>query len=230
VIELTSNSRIARSDVSEAGARRMPAMEVEAGTADLVDGPTVFDCHDVAVHYGRAQALSGVNLAIRRNEITALIGPSGCGKSTFLRCLNRMNDLIPGARVSGDIWFHGEDMYASDVDAVDVRRRIGMVFQKPNPFPKTIRENLAFGMKVNGIRATDERLEQGSSMRMTSGSIARQRAMHRRCCWPPDIPKAFVFRRSLTSSHSAARRRARSTISSMSPFMPSTRGPNAMFS
>jgi len=160
VDELTSNSRIARSDVSEAGARRMPAMEVEAGTADLVDGPTVFDCHDVAVHYGKARALGGVNLAIRRNEITALIGPSGCGKSTFLRCLNRMNDLIPGARVSGDIWFHGEDMYASDVDAVDVRRRIGMVFQKPNPFPKTIRENLAFGMKVNGIRATDERLEQ----------------------------------------------------------------------
>jgi phosphate transport system ATP-binding protein len=119
----------------------------------------VFDCRDVSVHYGRFLALEDVTIPIHRHEITALIGPSGCGKSTFLRCLNRMNDLIPGASVGGTINFHGQDMYAPDVDDVDVRRRIGMVFQKPNPFPKSIRENLAFGMKVNGIKPTAERIE-----------------------------------------------------------------------
>ena len=98
-------------------------------------------------------------MEIRRNEITALIGPSGCGKSTFLRCLNRMNDLIPGTNVEGTLEFQGEDLYASDVDAVDLRRRIGMVFQKPNPFPKSIKDNLTFGMKVNGLKASDERVE-----------------------------------------------------------------------
>ena len=97
---------------------------------------------------------------IRRNEITALIGPSGCGKSTFLRCLNRMNDLIPGTQVDGTLLFHGQDLYASDVDAVDVRRRIGMVFQKPNPFPKSIKDNLAFGMKVNGLKSNDDKIEE----------------------------------------------------------------------
>ena len=125
----------------------------------LGDHEVVFRARDVDFYYGKTQALRGVNVEIRRNEVTALIGPSGCGKSTFLRCLNRMNDLIPGARLDGRIEFHGEDLYASDVDPVDVRRRIGMVFQKPNPFPKSIRENLTFGMKVNGIRPTDERVE-----------------------------------------------------------------------
>jgi phosphate transport system ATP-binding protein len=120
----------------------------------------VFQASELDFFYGKAQALKDVTLDIRRNEITALLGPSGCGKSTFLRCLNRMNDLIPGTRVDGRIEFHGEDLYASDVDAVDVRRRIGMVFQKPNPFPKSIRDNLTFGMKVNGLKATDERVER----------------------------------------------------------------------
>jgi phosphate transport system ATP-binding protein len=126
------------------------------------EGPhdVVFAARDLDFYYGKAQALKDVTLDIGRNEITALLGPSGCGKSTFLRCLNRMNDLIPGTRVDGRIEFHGEDLYASDVDAVDVRRRIGMVFQKPNPFPKSIRDNLTFGMKVNGLKATDERVEQ----------------------------------------------------------------------
>jgi phosphate transport system ATP-binding protein len=120
----------------------------------------VFQASELDFFYGKAQALKDVTLDIRRNEITALLGPSGCGKSTFLRCLNRMNDLIPGTRVDGRIEFHGQDLYASDVDAVDVRRRIGMVFQKPNPFPKSIRDNLTFGMKVNGLKATDERVER----------------------------------------------------------------------
>jgi len=124
------------------------------------DAVVVFDAQAVDVHYGKALALDGVDLRIHRNEITALIGPSGCGKSTFLRCLNRMNDLIPGAEVGGRITFHGEDMYAPDVDPVDLRRRVGMVFQKPNPFPKSIRENLGFGMKVNGEKVTDGRIEE----------------------------------------------------------------------
>jgi len=118
-----------------------------------------FRAENLDFYYGKAQALKGVTLDILRNEITALIGPSGCGKSTFLRCLNRMNDLIPGTNVQGKLLFHGEDLNASDVDAVDLRRRIGMVFQKPNPFPKSIRDNLTFGMRVNGIKANDDAIE-----------------------------------------------------------------------
>ncbi len=132
----------------------------EATSAPAEHGTAVFVADKVNVHYGSTLALKGVDLEIRRNHITALIGPSGCGKSTFLRCLNRMNDLIPGAEVSGSLTFHGEDMYAPHVDSVDLRRRVGMVFQKPNPFPKSIRENLAFGMKVNGLKANDERIEK----------------------------------------------------------------------
>jgi phosphate transport system ATP-binding protein len=130
------------------------APERPAGTHDVV-----FEARDLDFFYGKAQALKKISMEIRRNEITALIGPSGCGKSTFLRCLNRMNDLIPGTNVEGALEFQGEDLYASNVDAVDLRRRIGMVFQKPNPFPKSIKDNLTFGMKVNGLKADDERVE-----------------------------------------------------------------------
>jgi phosphate transport system ATP-binding protein len=103
-------------------------------------------------YYGNAQALQDVCLQFRVNEVTALIGPSGCGKSTFLRCLNRMNDLIPISRVRGSVTLEGEDIYAPSLDVVQLRRRVGMVFQKPNPFPKTIFENIAYGLRVNGIR------------------------------------------------------------------------------
>lgn len=102
--------------------------------------------------YGAHQALFDVNLAFPRHKVTALIGPSGCGKSTFLRCLNRMNDLIPGARVEGDIHLDGNNINAAATDVVDLRRKVGMVFQKPNPFPKTIFENVAYGLRVNGLR------------------------------------------------------------------------------
>ena len=129
-----------------------------AGTPSTSD--TVFDLRAVGVRYGAHLAVHGVSMGIPKNRITAIIGPSGCGKSTLLRCMNRMNDLIPGARIDGQVLYHGEDLYSPDVDAVDVRRRIGMVFQKPNPFPKSIRENVTFGLKVNGQKATDERLEQ----------------------------------------------------------------------
>ena len=119
----------------------------------------VFRVTDLNVFYGDARALRDVTIDIRPNEITALIGPSGCGKSSFLRCLNRMNDLIAGARVEGEVLFRGQDLYAPNVDPVDVRRRVGMVFQTPNPFPKSIRENLLFGMRINGLPADDARVE-----------------------------------------------------------------------
>src|ERR687889_2165397 len=111
----------------------------------------IFHLDDVTVSYGDKAAVRGVTFDIARNEITALIGPSGCGKSTLIRCLNRMNDLIPSARVEGMVAYHGQDLYGSDVDAVEVRKRIGMVFQKPNPFPKSIYDNIAFGPRVLGM-------------------------------------------------------------------------------
>src|SRR6266508_2788431 len=116
------------------------------------DGTIVFQTRDLAVYYGDFRAVRDVDLDIRQNEITALIGPSGCGKSTVLRCFDRMNDLIEGARVEGQVSYHGLDLYGPDVDPVEVRRRIGMVFQKPNPFPKSIYDNLAFGPRLNGVR------------------------------------------------------------------------------
>ena len=127
--------------------------EVTAPRRDIGSGiNAVFDLEDVSVFYGSYQAVRQVTLSVGRNEITALIGPSGCGKSTILRCFNRMNDLIPGARVAGKITYHGQDLYAEDVDPIEVRRRIGMVFQKPNPFPKSIYDNVAYGPRVNGMK------------------------------------------------------------------------------
>jgi phosphate transport system ATP-binding protein len=112
----------------------------------------VFDIRDVGVTYAGKPAVRGVTFAIHPKEVTALIGPSGCGKSTLLRCLNRMNDLIPGAEVHGRVLYHGVDLYDAKVDPVEVRRRIGMVFQKPNPFPKSIYDNVAFGPRLRGRR------------------------------------------------------------------------------
>jgi len=121
---------------------------------------TVFEARDVSVHYGRKRALAGVSLRIPRNRITALIGPSGCGKTTFLRSLNRMNDSVSSFRLEGQILYHGHDMYAANVDQVEVRRRIGMVFQKPNPFPKSIYDNVAWAPRNLGLkRGLDERVE-----------------------------------------------------------------------
>src|SRR5687768_2911710 len=111
----------------------------------------VFDVQDLGVSYSGNQALQGVSLEIYRNFVTAFIGPSGCGKSTFIRCFNHLNELIPGAVVEGKILYHGEDLYGPQVDPVEVRKRIGMVFQKPNPFPKSIYDNVAFGPRVLGM-------------------------------------------------------------------------------
>ena len=116
---------------------------------------------DLNVYYGAFRALKGVNLAFRRNQVTAIIGPSGCGKSTLLRSLNRMNDLVPEARVEGRVLFHGVNIYDPAVDPTEVRYRIGMVFQKPNPFPKSIYDNVAFGPRINGFRGNlDEVVER----------------------------------------------------------------------
>ncbi|MCX5747383.1 MAG: phosphate ABC transporter ATP-binding protein PstB [Proteobacteria bacterium] len=114
--------------------------------------PTVFDLTDVEVFYGSFRAVRGVTMAIHKNQITAFIGPSGCGKTTVLRAFNRMHDTTPGARVAGKLRYHGVDLYDPEVSAVEVRRRIGMVFQKPNPVPKSIYDNIAFGPRVNGVR------------------------------------------------------------------------------
>jgi phosphate transport system ATP-binding protein len=130
-----------------------PTVVAEHATEDgriAEPAEVVFNCEDVAVHYGDFTAISGVSFNVHAREVTALIGPSGCGKSTFLRSLNRMNDLIPGAHVTGAIRYHDTDLYGPKVDAVEVRRRIGMVFQKPNPFPKSIFDNVAFGPRLNG--------------------------------------------------------------------------------
>ncbi len=113
---------------------------------------TILKAKQLAFYYGNHQALHGINLELYRNRITALIGPSGCGKSTFLRTMNRMNDLIVGTRVCGSLTFHGEEIYSDTQDVTELRRRIGMVFQKPNPFPMSIYDNVAYGPRIHGIR------------------------------------------------------------------------------
>ncbi|ALP54832.1 phosphate ABC transporter ATP-binding protein [Candidatus Tenderia electrophaga] len=124
-----------------------------------VDNPRI-TCRNVNVYYGDKHAINDVSLDIAHNEILAMIGPSGCGKSTFLRCLNRMNDTVPGARVSGDIQLDGMNIYDKGVDVVPIRAQIGMVFQKPNPFPKSIWENIAFGPRIHGVSNNKEELHQ----------------------------------------------------------------------
>ena len=140
---------------------QQPAV-LAADVEEIVSDPetSVFEVRDLSVSYGTNPAIENVTLDIVERKITAVIGPSGCGKSTFIRCFNRMNDLVPDAKVTGTIIYRGEDLYAEDVDAVEVRRRIGMVFQQPNPFPKSIYENVAFGLRVNRMTdALDDRVE-----------------------------------------------------------------------
>jgi phosphate transport system ATP-binding protein len=137
------------------------ALEAEAAAVSQPPGPPVMELRDVSVFYDDFEAVRGTTLPVGQNRITAMIGPSGCGKSTILRTLNRMNDLIPGARVSGTVTYQGQDIYAPGVDPIQVRRRIGMVFQKPNPFPKSIYDNVAYGLRVNGFKGRlDDRVEE----------------------------------------------------------------------
>ncbi len=126
---------------------------VRRAAPPLEDTPVVFDVEDAEVYYGAFRAVRGVTMKVHKNQITAFIGPSGCGKTTMLRAFNRMHDVIPGARVAGKLCYYGVDLYGPDVSATEVRRRIGMVFQKPNPFPKSIYDNIAFGPRVNGVKS-----------------------------------------------------------------------------
>jgi phosphate transport system ATP-binding protein len=131
------------------------------GTAAPQEHSVVFDIRDISLYYGQNRALAGTSLKIYRNQVTAVIGPSGCGKSTFIRSLNRMNDTIPGFRIEGHVLYNGHDLYGGKANRVEVRRRIGMVFQKPNPFPKSIYDNVAWAPRNLGMkRRLDDRVEQ----------------------------------------------------------------------
>jgi phosphate transport system ATP-binding protein len=134
----------------------MPGTMIEPTAA------TALETRHLSVRYGAAYAVKDVSIRVPDRQVVAFIGPSGCGKSTLLRCFNRMNDLIPGARVEGEALFQGRNLYGSGVDPVDVRRRIGMVFQKPNPFPKSIYDNIAFGARINGYRGSMDELVERS--------------------------------------------------------------------
>src|ERR687897_1436781 len=152
----------------------------------------VFDVEDLGVSYAANKALQEVSLDTYKNFVTAFIGPSGCGKSTFIRCFNRMNDLIPTASVEGTILYHGEDLYGADVDPVEVRKRIGMVFQKPNPFPKSIYDNVAFGPRVLGMDdGLDDRVERALQQaalwdevkhRLKAGALSLSGGQQQRLC------------------------------------------------
>ena len=144
--------------------RRFEPSHAPADGATATAEP-IFDVSDVHVFYGEHRAVRDITMQIARNEITALIGPSGCGKSTFIRCLNRMNDLIPAARVEGRVVYHDEDLYGARIDPVQVRKRIGMVVQKPNPFPKSIYDNIAFGPRVIGMKGDMDEIVESALKR-----------------------------------------------------------------
>jgi len=148
---------------SSAPAIRIGALGPRDGS--VAGAQPVIRLQDLSFYYGSFRAVKDITFDVPSKRITALIGPSGCGKSTLLRTINRMNDLIPGTRVDGSVTYHGEDVYASYVDPVEVRRRIGMVFQKPNPFPKSIYDNVAFGPRLNGFKGDMDALVEGSLRR-----------------------------------------------------------------
>jgi len=145
-----------------AGKVRMTQQSVKSAMSptDMLERPIRLTARDVTVHYGTKQALHGISIDIPDRAVTSFIGPSGCGKSTFLRCINRMNDTIEGAKVGGTIKLDGEDIYDPSLDVVELRARIGMVFQKPNPFPKSIYENVAYGPKIHGLARSKTDLDE----------------------------------------------------------------------
>jgi phosphate transport system ATP-binding protein len=138
--------------------RPQPPLRQAAGPEPTAEAVGKIDVTGLDFYYGPRRVLEQITVKIRPNEVTALIGPSGCGKSTFLRTLNRMNDIVPGARVEGSVWIDGQDIYAPSVDVVDLRRRVGMVFQKSNPFPKSIFDNVAYGLRINRLTQSREEL------------------------------------------------------------------------
>src|SRR5262245_49654276 len=138
--------------------RPQPPLTASASPAQTAEASGKIEVHDLNFYYGLRRVLEKIRLNVGTNEVTALIAPSGCGKSTFLRSLNRMNDIVPGARVEGRIAIDGQDIYAPSVDVVDLRRRVGMVFQKSNPFPKSIFDNVAYGLRINRLTSSREEL------------------------------------------------------------------------
>jgi phosphate transport system ATP-binding protein len=150
---MPEDATITEQPVTDRIATRKPEVRSTEGETrvPLEKQEVVFSARNLDFYYGSYRALRDVSLNVYRHEVTAFIGPSGCGKTTFLRCFNRMNDLIPGARMTGKLEFFGEDVRGPGVDPIEVRRRVGMVFQKPNPFPKSIYDNVAFGPRVNGF-------------------------------------------------------------------------------
>ena len=144
---------------------RAPVMSADPAAASVDARDPVIRIEGLSFYYGTFRAVKDVSIEFEPNRITALIGPSGCGKSTLLRTINRMNDLIPGTRVDGNVRYHDHDLYAKDVDPVEVRRRIGMVFQKPNPFPKSIYDNIAFGPRINGMKGNMDEIVESSLRR-----------------------------------------------------------------
>jgi phosphate transport system ATP-binding protein len=171
-----------------------PEPVAERGVESPPAGAPVFEARGVSCFYGSFRAVTDVSLSVRAHEITAFIGPSGCGKTTVLRTLNRMNDLVPGARVEGDVRYHGVPLYGREVSATAVRRRIGMVFQKPNPFPKSIYDNVAYGPRINGVRGRgrlDELVERSLRQaalwdevknRLTASGLALSGGQAQRLC------------------------------------------------
>jgi phosphate transport system ATP-binding protein len=182
--------RQAREAAAERAAIAVRPEEFHGGHSDLRE--KVFEMKGVEVLYSGVSAVKGISMDIHRNDVTALIGPSGCGKSTLLRCLNRMNDLIPGAEVRGDLLYHGESLYGEKVDPVQVRKLIGMVFQKPNPFPKSIYDNVAFGPRILGrkedLDATVEQALRGAALweevkdRLDSNAFGLSGGQQQRLC------------------------------------------------
>jgi phosphate transport system ATP-binding protein len=161
-VSLVDTQRIGRErKVSEASREQREVRQKGEGVTSGEGLTLGMKVQDLSAFYGSFKALTDVSMDIQANQVTALIGPSGCGKSTVLRCINRMNDLIPGARVEGQILYHGQDISSPRVDPVEVRRHIGMVFQKPNPFPKSIYDNIAWGARINGFKGNmDDLIER----------------------------------------------------------------------
>ncbi len=159
VVTRGRKSRTVAPSVDVSGVRNPGEQDRSSKKGKTLKTENIFELQDVSVFYGDQKAVDNVSMEIQRNQITALIGPSGCGKSTLIRCLNRMNDLIPIARVDGKVIYHDQDLYGKDIDPVEVRKRIGMVFQKPNPFPKSIFDNVAFGPKILGLDNVDDRVK-----------------------------------------------------------------------
>jgi phosphate transport system ATP-binding protein len=182
-MDSTPHTRTApRHDLVEAtghdGGSQLDERDERTGTSATPRTDTIFNLRDVGVSYGETPALEDVTFDMYEREITAYIGPSGCGKSTLIRCLNRMNDLIPEARVSGFVGYHDQDLYANEIDPVQVRKRIGMVFQKPNPFPKSIFENVAFGARVQGRKGDLDEVVETALRRAALWDEVKDRLKH----------------------------------------------------